>query len=193
MNDIAYLLESTRPRIEPLDPEWSAQTLASIMSTPTASPGRAGRRLRRPVARLTALGAGAATIAAVVVGATSIGSSPAFAVEQQTDGDIVVTVHRLTDAAGLENALSHHGIRAEVTYVGVKEPSDLSNGHDVPCVAGQHAGATVDPTDDGGFSVTFEKAYLAAHRGAEVTMIAAGGRNADDFAAVKITWSDGLC
>ena len=44
------------------------------------------------------------------------GPSPAYAVELATDGDIVVTVHRLDDAAGLEDALREQGIDAEVRY-----------------------------------------------------------------------------
>lgn len=190
MNDIAYLLESTRPPIEPFEPEWSAQTLVSIMSTPSESPRRIRRR---PVARIIALTAGVAAAAMVAVSVTSVGSSPAFAVEQDSGGDLVVTVHRFTDSAGLENALGQNGINAEVTYVEVEKSSDLSNDPGSQCAAGEYVGATVDPTDDGGFSVTFDEAYLDAHKGAELRMVAAGGRSSNDFAGVAIIWSDGLC
>ena len=43
------------------------------------------------------------------------GASPAYAVEVvDGDGDVVVTVHRLDDAAGLEAALRDNGIDADV-------------------------------------------------------------------------------
>ena len=39
------------------------------------------------------------------------GGSPAYAVDQNSDGDVIVTVHRLDDAAGLEKALLAEGHR----------------------------------------------------------------------------------
>ena len=67
-----------------------------------------GRRVRR-----LAVGAVAAGLAASVVGVVGLGghggASPAYAVELDGDGDVVVTVHRLDDAAGLEEALRARG------------------------------------------------------------------------------------
>ena len=77
--------------------------------------GTRGRRVRR-----FALGAVAAGLAASVVGVVSLGghggASPAYAVELDGDGDVVVTVHRLDDAAGLEKALRAKGVDADVSY-----------------------------------------------------------------------------
>jgi hypothetical protein len=44
------------------------------------------------------------------------GSAPAYAIAEDASGDVVVTVHELQDAAGLEDALRAHGIDADVTY-----------------------------------------------------------------------------
>ena len=77
--------------------------------------GTRGRRVRR-----FAVGAVAAGLAASVVGVVSLGghggASPAYAVELDGDGDVVVTVHRLDDAAGLEKALRAKGVDADVSY-----------------------------------------------------------------------------
>ena len=51
-----------------------------------------------------------------VFGLGGTGGSPAYAVSTTSDGDVVVTVHRLDDAAGLEKALKAQGIDADVSY-----------------------------------------------------------------------------
>ena len=58
---------------------------------------------RRWAAGLAAAAAAATTYVVVSPGGPAV--SPAYAVEQQADGDVVVTIHRLEDAAGLEAAL----------------------------------------------------------------------------------------
>jgi hypothetical protein len=115
-------------------------------------------------------------------------------VEQEGNGDVVVTIHRLTDAAGLEKALREHGIDAQVTYLRTDVPSDLDDGSGPsPCAAGQTVGATVDPSHEGGFTVTLERAYLEGHGGAEMSLTAAGGGSAGDWSGLKLEWSDGRC
>jgi hypothetical protein len=67
--------------------------------------------------RLRAWAATAATAAiAAAVAAVSLTSSPAFAVQEQPNGDVVVTIDRLSDSAGLERALAEHGVTAHVEY-----------------------------------------------------------------------------
>ena len=66
------------------------------------------------------LAAAAAATAYVVVSPGGPAVSPAYAIDQQADGDVVVTIHRLEDADGLEAALQEHGIDAEVSF----NPSD---------------------------------------------------------------------
>jgi hypothetical protein len=68
------------------------------------------RRLRASAATA------AAAVATAAVAAVSLTSSPAFAVQQHPDGDVVVTIDRLSDAAGLERALAEHGVTAHVEY-----------------------------------------------------------------------------
>jgi hypothetical protein len=74
---------------------------------------------RRPVRRWAAGLLAAAAIGGVFV-ATGIGggptAAPAYAVQLEDDGSVVVTIHTLEDAAGLESALADHGIDADVSY-----------------------------------------------------------------------------
>ena len=185
------VLEPLRPEPQDIDAAWSAATLQRIF----ASPEPPAVPVRPAVRRRALLGAGAVLVAAlsVVIGSLTTGSSAAFAVEQESNGDVVVTIHRLTDSAGLEKALRERGIAAEVTYLRTATPSDLGHGSGPsPCTAGQTVGALVDP-DEGGFTVTFERSYLDEHRGAELRLTAAGGRSADDWSGLRFDWSDGRC
>jgi hypothetical protein len=73
---------------------------------------RPGRRRR-----LAAFGvAGIAATAAAVFSLGSGGGSPAYAVETTSSGEVIVTVHRLDDADGLQQALRAQGIDADVSY-----------------------------------------------------------------------------
>jgi hypothetical protein len=82
---------------------------------PVAAPAVAWRPSRR--LRLAAIGAtGLAASLVAVFGLGSSGGSPAYAVEKNSSGDLIVTVHRLDDADGLEKALRAKGIDADVSY-----------------------------------------------------------------------------
>lgn len=72
------------------------------------------RRRRRWAAGLAT--AAAAATAYVVVSPGGPAVSPAYAIAENADGDVVVTIHRLEDADGLERALREHGIDAEVSF-----------------------------------------------------------------------------
>ncbi|MFI2708131.1 hypothetical protein ACH5WX_11345, partial [Nocardioides sp. CER28] len=89
-----------------------------VASRGTASARHTGRTRRtRRTRRRWALAAVPAGVAASVAVALSLGGSPsAYAVGTTAGGDVVVTIHRLDDAAGLEHALRAHGIRADVRY-----------------------------------------------------------------------------
>ncbi|MDX6371818.1 MAG: hypothetical protein QOD98_806 [Nocardioidaceae bacterium] len=83
------------------------------------APAPAPRRQPRRRLRIVAAGAvatAAATVAAVGLTGGGPTASPAYAVEQDSDGDVTVIVHRLDDAAGLEQALADQGIDADVSY-----------------------------------------------------------------------------
>jgi len=91
----------------------------------TRATTRAVRRPKRRL-RLAAIGAtGVAASAVAVFGLGGSGGSPAYAVDQSADGDVIVTVHRLDDAAGLEQALADKGIDADVSY----DPQGSPDGH----------------------------------------------------------------
>jgi hypothetical protein len=83
-------------------------------------PMPAERRKPRWKARLAvsgALAAAAAVAAAMVLPAGSPGGAPpAFAVTENTDGEIVVDITDIRDAAGLERKLEEHGLKADVRY-----------------------------------------------------------------------------
>jgi hypothetical protein len=74
---------------------------------------------RRP-GRRWAAGILAAAAVAGAFFATGIGggpaATPAYAVQVDDDGSVVVTIHALEDAAGLESALADQGIDADVSY-----------------------------------------------------------------------------
>ena len=82
---------------------------------PAAAPSAPSRRPGRRWAAGVAAAAAAAT-AYVVVSPGWPAVSPAYAVDQEADGDVVVTIHRLEDATGLEAALREHGIDATVSF-----------------------------------------------------------------------------
>ncbi|MDQ6525724.1 hypothetical protein RB608_19060 [Nocardioides sp. LHD-245] len=73
-------------------------------------PVRTGRR------RLAAVGAGILAAGSAATGAVLLQPDPAFAVHEDRNGDVVVTISSLKDADGLERALAEHGVDADVSY-----------------------------------------------------------------------------
>ena len=113
--------------------------------TPSPAPSRSPRRRLR----LAAVGAAAVAASLVAVfGPGSSGGSPAYAVEKNSSGDVIVTVHRLDDADGLESALRAKGIDADVSYdadgfgptVGMGPDGAPLPGSQVPPAPGQGKG-----------------------------------------------------
>jgi hypothetical protein len=113
--------------------------------------------VRRPRRRRLIAG-GATVVAASVVAVFGLGAgggSPAYAVETNSAGDVTVTVHRLDDAAGLENALRAQGIDADVSYdadgidatYGIDSGGQPSTGDQAP---GGDAGASGNLDSQGG-------------------------------------------
>lgn len=97
----------------PLD-GFEAALLAELRDH-VASRGPAPARPRRR-RRLTAAGAALGTAIAATAGVLVLRPDPAFAVDTQSDGDVVVTITSLEDADGLEAALREQGVDAEVDY-----------------------------------------------------------------------------
>jgi hypothetical protein len=134
--------------------------------------------------RMMALGGVAASAAAAVgVGVVIGGSTPAFAVEHDSDGDVTVTINRLEDATGLEQALADNGVTADVRYqgstlesdpAGLFDPASLPEGAhrytDDECrlMVGQQV--AVDP--DGRFHVLIPQAALQT--GDPLTLLVSG-------------------
>jgi hypothetical protein len=114
----------------------------------------------RRTRRLALAGTGVAALAATVVGVTTLGSSPAYAVSENGDGDVVITIRELKDAAGLEQALADHGIDADVDYDGSGDGAMTVEGPD------GEAGQLPDLPDgaDGG-TVSKGEAHVQAEEG----------------------------
>ncbi len=93
-----------------------AQLRRQVAEHPEPQPAPVPPRRRRRARLVAAAGTAVAASVVAVFGLGSTGGSPAYAVEQDADGDVVVTVHRLDDAAGLEAALKANGIDADVSY-----------------------------------------------------------------------------
>lgn len=95
------------------------RSLLTELRAHVAARGPARSRRRRWAWAAAPAGAAAAVAVALTLG----GPSPAYAVDEAGDGDIVVTIHRLDDAAGLEKALRAEGVDADVDYSGTTPPA----------------------------------------------------------------------
>ena len=106
------------PALDSFESALLTELRQHVEQHPVTEPTPLASRRRRPV-RLaaTAAATGIAATVATVVGLGGLGGpSPAYAVEKDASGDVVVTIHRLDDAAGLESALKAKGIDADVSY-----------------------------------------------------------------------------
>lgn len=106
---------NTPPTLDRFETALLEELRAHVAERPATAPAAPPRRTRRRVAAGLAAAAAAAT-AYVVVSPGGPAVSPAYAVSEDADGDVVVTVHRLEDEAGLESALRAHGIDASVDF-----------------------------------------------------------------------------
>ncbi|MDM7853890.1 hypothetical protein [Cellulomonas alba] len=154
----------------------------------------AGRRTRvRPARRTVALVAGGvaatgATAVALALGTSVAGPAAAFAVESQPDGDVVVTVHDLSDASGLEHALAAKGVDADVRYVpGFTQDEGSARHAGAPGAACDIALAKVD----GGLRFTLGAAQIAS--GARLDIVTSGSSPSDVGSPVEVAWSGGSC
>ena len=109
--------------------------------------------------------AAAAVTVAAVVGGAGLRPDPAFAVARHADGDVVITVMRLSDADGLEQALAHEGITAEVEYDDTSNVSSDQDSSGSPACWPGVGDVVVDPADNGGITITLAADYVAAHEG----------------------------
>jgi hypothetical protein len=89
---------------------------AAVAQHQVSEPTPIRRSPRRRFPRVAAGIAASAAAAAALVAVGLSGPEPAFALQTASDGDIVVTIHDLSDAAGLEQALRDRGVDADVDY-----------------------------------------------------------------------------
>lgn len=153
-----------------------------------AMPDRRQRQIGR---RFAAIAAAAAVAGTIGTGALSLRPDPAYAVQPQPDGDIVVTILKLSDASGLERALAQEGVTADVTYdASATKPSDLDSGRPARSCASDNV--IVDPADDGGVTFTLDADYVASRDGI-LHLVAAGGGTADAWIAASVQWEGTGC
>ena len=107
-------MNSTQHHPRPLDTFETAllTELRQVVSERSQHPTR--RHTHRPATAVAAAAVVAAAVGVFTVG----GGSPAYAVTTADDGDVVIRIHELSDAAGLERALADRGITADVEYAG---------------------------------------------------------------------------
>jgi len=145
------------------------------------------RPVRTPIGRrLAALAAAASLVGAATVG---VGLRPdaAFAVERAADGDVMISVMKLSDSDGLERALAKEGITAEVKYDDAAASApDLDNEGPSSCWPST-GDVLVEQADNGGIIITLNSDYVAAHHSV-LHLTAAGGRSDNDFLAASVTW-----
>jgi hypothetical protein len=140
---------------------FEAELLSDLRSHVATRP-RAPRLPRLKVA----MAGGVAALGALGAVVVMEGGSPAFAVATQSDGDIVVTVSRLDDAAGLQQALRAEGIDAAVTFRGA-DPAYLFDPRALPDGQARYSmsdcttayGPSLQRTGDG-FIVTIPRADI---------------------------------
>ncbi|TXL60796.1 hypothetical protein [Aeromicrobium terrae] len=172
----------------------------------------ADRRPQRRARTLTLGGLAASVAAAVGIGLAVGGSSPAFAVEKQADGDVVVTVHRFDDADGLERALADQGVTADVDYAKpmklmttdgrsldvipipdrrktarVVIQRGVPEGESLDCSFGKGGYVTLDSTSDG-YVLTIPRASILAKTPLHITT--AGPK---DHGTLAVSYYDDQC
>jgi len=128
-----------------------------------------------------------AAAAAIILSVGAAHPMPAYAVDTQPDGDVVVTVYHLSDAAGLEGALEAKGVHAEVTYIrGFVQQDGRSP------VAGRSAACSIALAKiDGGLRFTLAAGQIDA--GATLDIVTSGSSPTDVGSPVAVTWSGGGC
>jgi len=132
--------------------------------------------------------ASAAAAAAIVVGLGVARPSSAYAVESRPDGDVVVTVHDLSDAAGLRSALAAKGVRAEITYVPGFQQAAGGQG----AAAGSPAACDIALAKvDGALRFTLTATQIAG--GATLDIVTSGSSPTDVGSPVAVTWEGGAC
>jgi hypothetical protein len=151
---------------------------------------RATPRRRRSIGLAAgglAAGGLAAAAVALSIATNVVGPSAAYAVESEPNGDVVVTVHDLSDAGGLEGALAAKGISASITYVaGFAQSGGQARSGD-----GRAACDIELAKVDGGLTFTLDARQIAS--GSELDIVTSGSSPTDFGSPVAVAWSGGGC
>ncbi|NHA00728.1 hypothetical protein G5V59_13880 [Nocardioides sp. W3-2-3] len=139
--------------------------------------------------------------ASIGVGAIVLRPDPSFAVTQEANGDIVVTLTRLDDAAGLVRALAEHGVEAEVgsdpgrSSLEIRA-EDAAPGQKDTVTPGEPAASApltcdligVETPPSGGVSFRLPAAAVDA----DVPLLIQGDAG-DDYSSITVAWEDSVC
>jgi len=132
--------------------------------------------LPRPHRRRPLVIAGTATAAAagvaLVFAVGSNGVTPAFAVDRQPNGDVSVTISKLSDAHGLQSQLRAAGINAEVDYTPAGKACRQPRGRSA---AGPTGPAGVSGVQVSGGSTTFTVSGNLVGQGQTLVIATSGG------------------
>jgi hypothetical protein len=119
-------------------------------------------------------------------------------VQAQPDGDVVVTIDRLSDAAGLERALAEHGVTAHVEYHAnltgpVFDPRAMPAGTPGPVAraACSDANAPALRVDGSAVRITIPSATVST--GEQLSIFTAGGEPASARLLVAFGDRDSGC
>lgn len=118
----------------------------------------------------TVTGAAAATAALLTL--TSGGVAPAFAVDRQANGDVSVTINKLSDGQGLQSQLRAAGINAEVDYTPAGKACRQPRGR---TAAPPNGGARVGVRVKDGGSSTFTVSRNLVGPGQTLVIATSGG------------------
>ena len=171
-------MNSTAIDAGPLDP-FETALLAELRRevaeypAPVRTPAPPGRRPRLRVRLAAVAASGVAASVVAVFGLGGSGGSPAYAVDRTSDGDVVATVHRLDDAAGLEKALQDQGIDADVSYDAEGFGTTFGTGPDGEPLPDDQLPPPPAGADDGPTSV--EGGGVSGHEDADGPSLSQGG------------------
>jgi hypothetical protein len=156
-----------------------------VAQTPSL-PATRRRWIAGGLAGLVTAGAAAVFIS---LGTGVAGPTAAYGVESQPNGDVVVTVHDLADASGLERALADEGVHADVRHVAGFTQS--GGQRRAPSGDGGSGCYIALAKIDGGLRFTLGAAQIAS--GATLDIVMSGSSQTDVGSPVEVAWSGGSC
>lgn len=172
----------TTPSLDRFESELLSELRDHVGARGASAPGRARR--------FAPIAAAAAATGLAAVGVLGFRPEPAFAVERESSGDVVVSIVELSDAEGLERALADHGVSAHVTYdADASRPTDLDTLGIGPCLP--VGTVVVDHTDDGGVTFTLDSSYVRSEDVLDLTV--ARGAGPDGWVAAQAVWTEATC